>query len=94
MQHTDTDAGNLWLPSRLVLPTSKSKRMSTMVNRNAFVSEPAEFVSVIAAKDLPENKPIRVNAQGTPVLLVRRGKKIMPWVPCVRILARRWRKVI
>lgn len=94
MQHTDTHAGNRWLPSRLVLPTSKSKRMGTMVNRNAFVSEPAEFVSVIAAKDLPENKPIRVNAQGTPVLLVRRGKKIMPWVPCVRILARRWRKVI
>jgi len=51
-------------------------RMGTMVNRNAFVSEPAKFVSVIAAKDLPENKPIRVNAQGTPVLLVRRGKKI------------------
>ncbi len=75
MQHTDTHAGNRWLPSRLVLPTSKSKRMGTMVNRNAFVSEPAEFVSVIAAKDLPENKPIRVNAQGTPVLLVRRGKK-------------------
>jgi hypothetical protein len=94
MQHTDTHAGNRWLPSRLVLPTSKSKRMGTMVNRNAFVSEPAEFVSVIAAKDLPENKPIRVNVQGTPVLLVRRGKKIMPWVPCVRILARRWRKVI
>lgn len=94
MQHTDTPAGNRWLPSRLVLPTSKSKRMGTMVNRNAFVSEPAEFVSVIAAKDLPENKPIRVNVQRTPVLLVRRGKKIMPWVPCVRILARRWRKVI
>ncbi len=73
MQHTDTHAGNRWLPSRLVLPTSKSKRMSTMVNRNAFVSEPAEFVSVIAAKDLPENKPIRVNAQGTP------GAARPPW---------------
>ena len=48
-------------------------RMGTMVNRNAFISGPAEFVSVLAAKDLKDNQLARVDADGVPVLLVRRA---------------------
>ncbi|MBI5031983.1 MAG: Rieske 2Fe-2S domain-containing protein [Chloroflexi bacterium] len=51
-------------------------RYGTMVNRDAFVSGPKGFVSVLAMQDLPENKPIRVNAKGVPILLVRRGEEV------------------
>lgn len=51
-------------------------RLGTMVNRNAFVAGPDDFVSVLATKDLAEDKPIRVDAKGTPVLLVRRGEEV------------------
>ncbi len=52
-------------------------RMGVMINRNAYRrSEPAGFVQVIALKDVPENKPIRVDAKGEPVMLVRRDGRI------------------
>ena len=52
-------------------------RRGVMVNRNAYRrSEPKDFVSVSALKDIPENKPIRVDAKGQPVMLVRRGEGV------------------
>jgi nitrite reductase/ring-hydroxylating ferredoxin subunit/uncharacterized membrane protein len=52
-------------------------RMGVMVNRNAYRrSKPKSFVPVIALTDVLENKPIRVDAKGEPVLLVRRGERI------------------
>jgi len=51
-------------------------RLGTMVNRNAFRAGPWEFVSVMALKELPENQPRRVDVQGNPVLLVRRGQQV------------------
>lgn len=37
---------------------------------------PEEFSSVLAEADLPEDKPVRAEHNGTPIVLVRRGKKI------------------
>ena len=52
-------------------------RMGVMVNRNAYRrSEPKDYVPVIALKDIPDNKAIRVDAKGQPVLLVRRGEQL------------------
>jgi len=51
-------------------------RLGTMVNRNAFVTGPGDFVSVLATEDLGDNQPTRVDAKGTPVLLVRRGEEV------------------
>jgi nitrite reductase/ring-hydroxylating ferredoxin subunit/uncharacterized membrane protein len=51
-------------------------RRGVMVNRDAFRSGPNDFVSVIAFDQLPENTPLRVQADGQPVLLVRRGEQI------------------
>lgn len=52
-------------------------RMGVMVNRNAYRrSKPAGFVPVMALNDLSENKPVRVDAKGEPVMLVRRGERI------------------
>jgi nitrite reductase/ring-hydroxylating ferredoxin subunit/uncharacterized membrane protein len=51
-------------------------RMGAMVNRNAFESGPKDFVSVLPMQNLEENKPIRVDAKGHPVLLVRRGEEV------------------
>jgi nitrite reductase/ring-hydroxylating ferredoxin subunit/uncharacterized membrane protein len=51
-------------------------RLGVMVNRNAFREGPKNFVAAISVNDLPENKPKRVDVQGQPILLVRRGQKI------------------
>ncbi len=51
-------------------------RQGVMVNRNAYRSEPKDFVPVMALKDLKDNTPTRVQANGEPVLLVRRGEKV------------------
>ncbi|HEX6489510.1 MAG TPA: Rieske 2Fe-2S domain-containing protein [Candidatus Dormibacteraeota bacterium] len=46
--------------------------LGTMVNRNAFVEGPAEFVAVGSPADFPEGVMRRVDAGGMPALLVRR----------------------
>lgn len=51
-------------------------RLGVMVNRNAYQSGPKKFVPVLPLSDLPENTPKRVNANGRPVLLVRRGEAV------------------
>ena len=51
-------------------------RFGTMVNRDAFVNGPQKFISVLATQDLEENRPIRVDAEGIPILLVRRGEEV------------------
>ncbi len=51
-------------------------RMGVMINRDAFQSGPDEFVPVLPMAELPDNKPMRVNANGRPVLLVRRGEEV------------------
>jgi len=51
-------------------------RQGALVNQNAFRVGPKEFVNVMAVKELPENQPRRVDVQGSPVLLIRRGQEI------------------
>ena len=51
-------------------------RMGTMVNRNAYRSGPKDYVTALAATDLPENQLKRVELKGQPILLLRRGDKI------------------
>jgi nitrite reductase/ring-hydroxylating ferredoxin subunit/uncharacterized membrane protein len=51
-------------------------RMGVMVNRNAHTSGPDDFVSVLPMQDLRENQPIRVEAEGVPVLLVLRNEEV------------------
>lgn len=46
------------------------------VDHTADASPPAEFVSVLAEAELAENHLRRVDADGMPVLLVRRGQRI------------------
>jgi nitrite reductase/ring-hydroxylating ferredoxin subunit/uncharacterized membrane protein len=46
------------------------------VDHTADYSPPEDFVSVLAAAELPENQLRRVDAKGVPVLLVRRGERI------------------
>ncbi len=51
-------------------------RMGVMVNRAAHQSGPDQFVPVMPIAELPENTPVRVDANGRPVLLVRRGEEV------------------
>jgi nitrite reductase/ring-hydroxylating ferredoxin subunit/uncharacterized membrane protein len=51
-------------------------RHGVMVNRNAYRAEPKKFSDAIALKDLPENKLKRVEVDGEPVLMLRRGEDI------------------
>ncbi len=51
-------------------------REGVMINRNAYRKGPKDFTPVMRAEDLPENKPVRVEASGQPVLLVRQGTNI------------------
>ncbi|MCL6431699.1 MAG: Rieske 2Fe-2S domain-containing protein [Anaerolineae bacterium] len=46
------------------------------VNRAPVDQVPQQFVPVMAEHDLPENQPLRVEAAGVPVLLVRQGDRI------------------
>jgi nitrite reductase/ring-hydroxylating ferredoxin subunit/uncharacterized membrane protein len=46
------------------------------VDHTADYSPPEDFVSVLAEAELPENRLQRVDANGMPVLLVRRGERI------------------
>ncbi|MCA1553736.1 MAG: Rieske 2Fe-2S domain-containing protein, partial [Chloroflexi bacterium] len=52
-------------------------RRGVMVNRNAFRTEPKEFARVMALDDLAENRPIRVEVKGNPVMLLRRGDNVI-----------------
>lgn len=47
--------------------------MGTMINPNAFMSGPTEFVPVGTSADFPEASLRRVDVTGMPVLIVRRG---------------------
>ncbi len=51
-------------------------RMGVMINRDAYQSGPKDFVPVLPLERLPENTPVRVDAHGRPVMLVRRGDRI------------------
>ncbi len=44
------------------------------VNHAAFEKPPTDWTDVAALKDLPDGKPKRVEANGTPVLLLRQGR--------------------
>jgi len=46
------------------------------VNHAAFEKPPADWTDVAALDDLPDGKPKRVEADGTPVLLLREGDRI------------------
>ncbi len=51
-------------------------RMGVMINRDAHQSGPGQFVPVLPMAELPDNKPVRVDASGQPVMLVRRGEEV------------------
>ncbi len=51
-------------------------RRGVMVNRDAYRAGPADFVPVLRIDQLPDNKPIRVDAQGQPICLIRRGEDV------------------
>jgi nitrite reductase/ring-hydroxylating ferredoxin subunit len=51
-------------------------RHGVMVNRNAYRASPKKFTDAIALKELAEDKLTRVEVEGEPILLVRRGKEI------------------
>jgi nitrite reductase/ring-hydroxylating ferredoxin subunit len=50
--------------------------MGVMIDRDAHMVGPDKFVPVLAMDQLPDNTPVRVDAQGRPVLLVRRGEEV------------------
>lgn len=51
-------------------------RMGVMINRAAYQSGPEDWVPVLPMDELMENKPTRVDAEGRPVLLLRRGEEV------------------
>lgn len=48
-----------------------SFRLGTQVDRNAWAHRPTEFVPVMREEDLPTDKPVRAEAEGVPLMLVR-----------------------
>ncbi len=53
-----------------------SFRLGTQVHRDAWAPGPGEFTPVGNEADLPEDRPVRVDAQGVPVMLVRHAGAI------------------
>ncbi len=51
-------------------------RLATQIDRNAWVRGPQEFTPVMREADLPPDRPTRVDAGGTPVVLVRHGDRL------------------
>lgn len=51
-------------------------RMGTMIDRDAYLAGPDKFVPVLATQDLPEGRPVRVDANGRRVMLLRRGEQV------------------
>jgi len=47
------------------------------VDRTAGQTFPGDFVSLLADSDLPESQPKRVEHEGVPILLVRRGARVL-----------------
>jgi nitrite reductase/ring-hydroxylating ferredoxin subunit/uncharacterized membrane protein len=62
--------GASWLGGQLVFG------MGTMVNRNAFLEGPEEFVAVGAPEDFPEGQMRAADAAGLRVLVVRRNGRL------------------
>jgi nitrite reductase/ring-hydroxylating ferredoxin subunit/uncharacterized membrane protein len=46
------------------------------VNHTAFIQGPGEFVPVISREELQENAPVKADAKGVAVVLVRQGNKV------------------
>ncbi len=53
-----------------------SFRLGTQVHRDAWAPGPKDFVPVINEADLPVDRPVRVDAQGVPVMVVRHAGAI------------------
>ncbi len=51
-------------------------RQGVMVNRDAYRSGPDNYVPVLPMNELLDNVPMCVDAEGRPVLLVRRGEEV------------------
>jgi nitrite reductase/ring-hydroxylating ferredoxin subunit/uncharacterized membrane protein len=51
-------------------------RLGTQVNRNAWNKEAKQFIPVMREEELLPEQPTRVDVQGVPVMLVRRGDEI------------------
>lgn len=68
--------GYLTVTAGAFLGGSLVYRMGVMINRNAYQAGPKKFVPVLPMAELPDNKPMRVDAKGRPVLLVRRGEQV------------------
>lgn len=51
-------------------------RHGLMVNRNAHRSQPKKYTRAVALTDLEENKPTRIEVEGEPILIVKRGDQI------------------
>lgn len=47
------------------------------INHTAWDQPPTEFTPVMPVAELPEEQPVRGNAAGTPVVLIKRGERIM-----------------
>ena len=53
-----------------------SFRLGSQVHRNAWAPGPTDFVPVMSEAELAADRPVRVDAQGVPVMLVRHGGAI------------------
>ncbi len=53
-----------------------SFRLGTQVHRDAWARAPRDFVPMMNEADLPVDRPVRADAQGAPVMLVRHGGAI------------------
>ncbi len=51
-------------------------RMGVMINRDAWRQGPDNFVPVLRMDQLPDNQPVRVNANGQPVMLYRCDEQV------------------
>lgn len=51
-------------------------RHGVMVNRNAHRTKPKKYTKAIALQELVENKPTRIDVEGEPILIVKRGDEI------------------
>ncbi len=67
-----------WLTSFVAayLGGELSFRLGTQVHRDAWAQGPGEFVPVINETDLPQDRPVRVEAQGIQVMVVRHAGAI------------------
>ncbi len=68
--------GYLTVTAGAFLGGSLVYRMGVMINRDAYQAGPKKFIPVLPMAELPDNKPMRVDAKGRPVLFVRRGEQV------------------